>query len=137
MKKESATIAFLNLSNQVLLILRDDKPEIPFPNKWDLLGGNFEEGETAEMCIVREMREEIEFDLRNPALFKTYDLPDRIEHVYWQRAKIDIQKTPLHEGQRLAWFSEEEIRSMEEAEIAFGFRQILLEFYREKPFERV
>lgn len=134
MKKQSSTIAFINSSNQVLLFLRDNKPEIPFPNRWDLLGGNFEEGETAEQCIVREMREEIEFDLKDPVLFKTYDLVDRIEHLFWQRANFDIAKTPLHEGQRLAWFSEEQIRSMCENDIAFGFRDILLQFYREKRF---
>jgi 8-oxo-dGTP diphosphatase len=134
-KKQAATIIFIDSSNRVLLFLRDNKPSIPFPNSWDLLGGAMEPGETPEQCIIREMYEEIEFDLKSPTLFKTYDLPDRIDHLFWQCANIDIQNTTLHEGQKLGWFSEEQIRSMPEGALAFGFRNLLLEFYRERPFK--
>ena len=33
-------------------------------------------------------------------------------YVYWQRADIDIGSTTLHEGQKLQWFTEEEIASL-------------------------
>jgi 8-oxo-dGTP diphosphatase len=118
----------------VLLCLRDDKPTIPFPNQWDLLGGGLEPGETPLECIVREMREEIEFDLKAPSFFKSYDLEDRIEHMFWQHSKLDIAATPLHEGQRLRWFSEKEIRAMPRDELAFGFRDLLVDFYEQGPF---
>lgn len=62
MKRGGTSIIFKNSRNEVLLFLRDDKPEIPYPNLWDIPGGHFEAGETPEACIVREMIEEIETD---------------------------------------------------------------------------
>ena len=91
-------------------------------------------GESAEEAIRREMLEELDLALTNPALFKIYELPDRIEHLFWQRTDLDIRKTNLHEGQKLGWFSEERIRDLGPEELAFGFRDILVHFYTIRPF---
>jgi 8-oxo-dGTP diphosphatase len=42
----------------LIIYLRDDKPDIPFPNHWDLIGGHVEEGETPEQawCARRKRR---------------------------------------------------------------------------------
>ena len=133
-KPQGSSIIFLNAAHHVLLCLRDDKDTIPFPNQWDLLGGGLEPGETPLECIVREMREEIEFELRDPIFFKSYDLADRVEHLFWQHSKLEIATTPLHEGQRLRWFSEQEIRAMRPDELAFAFRDLLVDFYNDCPF---
>lgn len=45
--------------NRVLTILRDDKPEIPYPNHWDLPGGGREHDETPFDCLAREVFEEL------------------------------------------------------------------------------
>uniref|UniRef100_A0A7C2AXP1 NUDIX domain-containing protein n=1 Tax=Pseudomonas graminis TaxID=158627 RepID=A0A7C2AXP1_9PSED len=42
----------------LLTYQRDDKPEIPWPNLWDLPGGGREGDETPEECAVRETMEE-------------------------------------------------------------------------------
>jgi len=131
-----ATIFFVNHANQVLLLLRDNKQGIPFPNCWDAPGGHVDPGETPLECIVREMKEEIGYRLESAQLFNVYDLEDRIDCVFWQRANIDIQKVHLHEGQQLKWFTEQEIRTMEDTQIALGFKPILLEFYRKGPFKQ-
>jgi 8-oxo-dGTP diphosphatase len=133
-KKQTASIVLLNSADQCLLFLRDEKPGIPYPNTWDLLGGGIETRESAEEAIRREMLEELELTLTNPALFKIYELADRIEHLFWQRTDLDIRKTTLHEGQKLAWFYEEQIRSLGPEELAFGFRDILVHFYTIRPF---
>jgi 8-oxo-dGTP diphosphatase len=130
-----ATVFFVNNANQVLLLLRDNRKNIPFPNCWDALGGHVDPGETPLECIVREMKEEIGYQLESPKLFNIYDLDDRIECTFWQRANFDIQKINLQEGQQLKWFSEGEIGAMEDTQIAFGFKPILLEFFRKQPFK--
>ena len=134
-KYMGATVFFVNDDHQVLLLLRDNKKNIPFPNCWDALGGHVDPGETPLECIVREMKEEIGYHLESPELFNIYDLDDRIDCIFWQRANFDINKINLQEGQKLKWFSEQEIRAMENAQIALGFKPILLEFFRKGPFK--
>ena len=132
MKKKGTSMIFLNDADQVLLFQRDDKPTIPFPNCWDILGGHVEEGETPAETIIREIEEEIGLKLHNPVLFKVFDMADRIENTFWQRANLNIATQRLNEGQRLKWFTENEIRSMTNDQLAFGFRSVLLEFFRQK-----
>jgi 8-oxo-dGTP diphosphatase len=44
---------------RVLLLLRDNNPEIRDPNCWQLPGGGVEDGETPDEAIKRELQEEI------------------------------------------------------------------------------
>ncbi len=135
MRKQGCAIIFVNSANEVLLCLRDNQPDIPCPNQWDLLGGGLEEGENPDECLRRELREEIEYDLPHPVKLQVFDIGEQgMVHVFWQRVEFDLTRTPLHEGQRLRWFSEPEIRALTEGEIAFGFRRLVLEFFRNHPF---
>ena len=44
---------------QILTILRDDKPTIPWPNLWELPGGGREGDESPFECVSREVYEEL------------------------------------------------------------------------------
>ena len=56
MMKEIASIILENDKGEFLLYLRDNKPDIPFPGYWDLIGGHVEEGETPEEALIREVK---------------------------------------------------------------------------------
>ena len=137
---EGTSIIFVRTDNnepEVLLFLRDDKKGIPYPNCWDILGGHVEEGETPEECIVREMLEEIEVQIKTPpTLFHKYRIKDRLEYTYWQPFSMNIDNIPLNEGQELRWFTEDEIRNMDDKLFSFGFREVLFDFFRECPFKK-
>ncbi len=58
----------LFLGDQLLVIRRDDRADIPFPNHLDLPGGGREGAETPEACVLRETREEVGLVLTKDAL---------------------------------------------------------------------
>jgi len=54
--------------SQLLVYLRDDKPDIPFPAMWDFPGGGREGDETPRACALRETCEEFGIDLPEAAI---------------------------------------------------------------------
>ena len=126
MKRLGSSIIFVNDQNQVLLFLRDDKPDLPYRNMWDVLGGHVESDETPEECIVREMKEEIDLDLKDFQLLCCKEFDDRIEYTYWKKSNLKIEEINLIEGQRLKWFTRQEAA---ETELAYGFNEIVEEFF--------
>ncbi|MCK4653900.1 MAG: NUDIX hydrolase [Candidatus Cloacimonetes bacterium] len=127
MKRLGTSIIFINDKEKILLFLRDDKPDIPYPNMWDVPGGHVEPDETPEVCIIREMKEEMNIDLKDFQLFCEKEFDDRIEYTYWKNQNLEIDKIDLMEGQCLKWFTCEEARN---TELAYGFNEIVEEFYR-------
>ena len=49
----------LFLGPDLLVIRRDDRPDIPYPDHWDLPGGGREGNETPQACALRETQEEV------------------------------------------------------------------------------
>jgi 8-oxo-dGTP diphosphatase len=133
MKRQGCSILFVNEQRQILLFLRDDLPHIPYPNTWDVPGGHVEEGETAAQCIVREMKEEMGLDLQGFELFSVKEFSDRIEYTFWEAADLNVDEISLQEGQCLRWFSEEKAKA---TALAYGFNEIVADFYAKAPFLR-
>jgi 8-oxo-dGTP diphosphatase len=131
MKRRGSSILFVNEKRQILLFLRDDLPHLPYPNTWDVPGGHVEERETAAQCIVREMKEEMDLDLEEFDLFSVKEFNDRLEYTFWKRADLNIEDIILQEGQRLQWFTEQEAGA---TELAYGFNEIVADFYAKAPF---
>jgi len=131
MKRKGTSIIFVNDQQQVLLLLRDDTPTIPYPNMWDVPGGHVDAGETPELCIVREMKEEMDLTLEDFERFSIMEFADRVEVTFWKRADLDIEKIDLREGQRLKWFTEFEARN---TKLAYGFNEIIDDFFKKSPF---
>ncbi len=127
MKKLGTSIIFVNDKEEILLFLRDDKPALPYRNMWDVPGGHVEPGETPQECIVREMKEEMDLDLKDFQLFCKKEFDDRIEYTFWKKQNLDLEKINLLEGQCLKWFTQQEAAS---TKLAYGFNKIVEEFYK-------
>jgi 8-oxo-dGTP diphosphatase len=68
----------INPFNQVLVTQRSIN--MPLPLKWEFPGGKIEENETAEECLIRENREElnIEIEITSALSPNDYQYPDKL-----------------------------------------------------------
>jgi 8-oxo-dGTP diphosphatase len=126
-KKRSVCILFENKKGEILFLLRDDKPTIPFPNRWDVLGGVVEDGESPEEAIVREMDEELELKMKDFEIFKVFEWPEKTETVFYKKLDLDLNKVNLHEGQKVEYFSKEKLLA---TDLAFHDNEIIKEFFK-------
>ena len=99
----------LFLGEEILVILRDDRPDISYPGHWDLPGGGREAGETPEACILRETAEEVSL-MVPPAKLVRVDRYERPSGLCWFFAahlnSAQVRHVRLgNEGQRWALMS--------------------------------
>jgi 8-oxo-dGTP diphosphatase len=68
----------INPFDQVLVTQRS--PLMPLPLKWEFPGGKIEENETAEQCLIREIKEElhIEIEITGSLSPNDYQYPDKL-----------------------------------------------------------
>lgn len=128
--KKIAAIILENEKGEFLLYLRDNKPGIPFPAYWDLIGGHVEEGETPEEALVREVKEELDIDLKEYTFYKKYecltgDAYENIKYIYTGKINLPIEEITLLEGVRPQYFSREEIPYVKFANI---LKTIVMEY---------
>ena len=124
-----AGIILLNRNNEVLLLLRDNKIDIPFPNMWDIPGGKVEEGESPEQALRREMLEEMSINnLGEIKLFKILTSENITDNVFWKRLDLNPKEIDLNEGQRIEYFNLKRIRK---TKLAFNYNDVLESFYSE------
>lgn len=53
-----ATLCYVQHEGKTLMVLRNKKPNDVHEGKYNGLGGKFEEGESPEECVIREVHEE-------------------------------------------------------------------------------
>ena len=100
-----AVMLYVNAKGELLLQLRDDKPEIRFPNHWGVVGGHVDDGETFEQALVREVAEEVELEAADYEYWQTYETPGYEVAMYAARLDRSAESLTLHEGQRVEFVS--------------------------------
>jgi 8-oxo-dGTP diphosphatase len=111
MLRQSAHVLFMSDTGEVLLRLRDDRPDLPYPGQWDLLGGAVEPGETLREAVVREVQEEVGFDCPALEFFGVYPA-DVHNNVFLAPLSVPVESIVLTEGQCLRYVSAAEARTL-------------------------
>lgn len=111
---QAAKIILINPERKIFLALRDNKPEIPYPNHWAGIGGEIEKNETALEALKREIKEELSCEVKNITKIGEFLNPQRTCRIIMFKGYISekIEKIKLYEGQRLGLFSFEDIKSI-------------------------
>jgi 8-oxo-dGTP pyrophosphatase MutT (NUDIX family) len=75
-----------NSKKEILLQLRDEEPEI---DRWVCFGGKVEDGEEVEETLIREIKEELDWDLtdefENVGIYPVSEVNPRELHVFAAR----------------------------------------------------
>lgn len=82
----------LFVGERLLIILRDDKPDIPWPNLWDFPGGRREGEETPQETLIREVWEEVGLTLVSKDLIWKKGYPASFDPSY--RVIFFVAKLP-------------------------------------------
>lgn len=113
--KQNAIAVIVNGDNKILLLKRSDYEKQWMPNKWSLVGGAIEKGETPEKACSREIKEETGLDINNfVKSFKIQRRSDSIEHIF--ACKYDDTPTSIElnkENSSYGWFDVDEMDSLD------------------------
>jgi YfiH family protein len=110
----NTTLCYIkNENNEYLLLHRISKKNDLNEGKWIGVGGKFEEGETADECVVREVYEETgltltKFHLHGVVKFISDTWDDEDMYLYSATGFTGTLKTSCEEGE-LAWVSADKV----------------------------
>ncbi len=108
------TVILRGKDNRVLLQLRDNIPNILFPDQWGLFGGHTEPGETPLEGAIREIKEELEINLteKDLNLFLKTKIIDKDLFVFVAPYNLSEEKIVFYEGSDAKFFSKDEIKNI-------------------------
>lgn len=109
---DAAGIILRNKEGKFLLQHRDDKEGIACRDMWGLFGGAVDEGEAPEETVVREVMEELCFDISGKVKFvEKINIPGVADvYIYEYLGTVEIDELEQKEGQGMRFFSVEESR---------------------------
>lgn len=132
-RRQGASAIPVNTNGQILLQLRDDRPDLLYPNCWTTLGGGVEEDETFDEAIRRELLEEIELELPvklwrvDESIIEIHGHQFHVENaIYTGRIDLPISEIKLNEGQRLGYFGLDDLPNIQ---IGYNFEPMLRDFF--------
>jgi 8-oxo-dGTP diphosphatase len=102
-------IAILYQNDKFLMQLRDNIPNLAAAGCWGLFGGHLEPGETEEIALVREVIEEIGYELPSFSKFGIYADEKVIRHVFEAPLVVELDQLILTEGWDMGLLTHEDI----------------------------
>lgn len=130
---EAALVMLINKKGEVLLNLRDDKPNILYPKHWAILGGSVEKDETPEETAYREVKEEAGHIIKGP--IKEYakiidrEGKNQLATIFVATINKEISELRLGEGQALKYYPPKEIQTIK---VTPFLKEVILHYFFKK-----
>ena len=107
------TCAIILKENKILVTQRSEKMNLPL--KWEFPGGKIENNETAENCLLREIKEElnIEIEILDKLEPKSFDYESFSINLIPFLAKYVAGEITLTEHKEFKWLYTEELRNLD------------------------
>lgn len=124
------TCAIIIKENRILVTQRSEKMSLPL--KWEFPGGKIEKNETAENCILREIKEELNLEIEIIAKLesKQFNYPSFSINLIPFISKYLSGDLNLAEHTDFKWLTKEELISLDWASADIP---VLQEFLITKP----
>ena len=103
--------------NKKRILLQDRKGISKIGEEWGFFGGGIEEGESPEETIIREVKEELDFDLKNPKFIgvdKNQVNEEKIveRHTFIFPLEENLSKFKQIEGDNMQLFTLEDAKKL-------------------------
>ena len=112
---KNTTLCYIENAGRYLMLYRNKKEADENAGKWIGIGGHFEEGESPDECMLREVREEsglVITDYRFRAVITFVSDEYETEYMFLYTAKADSEEiTECDEGE-LRWIDKESIMEL-------------------------
>lgn len=130
----NTTLCYIEKDEKYLMLLRNKKKQDENQGKWIGVGGHFEEGESPEDCVIREVYEETgltltEFQFRGIVTFVSDEWGTEYMHLFTATGFAGELKE-CDEGE-LCWIPKEEVMDLNLWE---GDREFLKLLFEENGF---
>lgn len=115
--RKIADLILVNKKGQVLLQHRTNNA-VTYPNKWCIFGGGIEKGETPLQGVTREIKEELNYDVKNPKLILKTQFHDerynrKLDFWVFTEKYDEKQRLILGEGQAKKWCGFEDLEKLD------------------------
>lgn len=131
---KNTTLCYVEQDGKYLMLLRNKKKQDENAGKWIGVGGKFEEGESPQDCLLREVQEETglrltQYRFRGIVTFVSDQYETEYMHLFTAHG-FEGELIPCDEGE-LRWVEKEEVLSLPLWE---GDREFLRLLREDAPF---
>ena len=131
---KNTTLCYVEQDGKYLMLLRNKKKQDENAGKWIGVGGKFEEGESPQDCLLREVQEETglrltQYRFRGIVTFVSDQYETEYMHLFTAHG-FEGERIPCDEGE-LKWMEKDEVLSLPLWE---GDREFLRLLREDAPF---
>lgn len=131
---KNTTLCYVEQDGKYLMLLRNKKKQDENAGKWIGVGGKFEEGESPQDCLLREVQEETglrltQYRFRGIVTFVSDQYETEYMHLFTAHG-FEGERIPCDEGE-LRWVEKDEVFSLPLWE---GDREFLRLLREDAPF---